>query len=65
MLFGIQILGSARRHARGVALALGLTAWLGFAILGLTGCGQKGPLYLPAPAELPSTAQSVPTPAAR
>ena len=44
MLFGPQILGSARRHTRVVALALA-------AALGAAGCGQKGPLYLPAPAD--------------
>ncbi|MDP3520876.1 MAG: lipoprotein [Hydrogenophaga sp.] len=44
MLFGTQILGFHRHHARVVALAL-------LAGLGLSGCGQKGPLYLPAPAD--------------
>lgn len=52
MLFGTQILGLVRRHARGVAFV----PLLVLAGLGLQGCGQKGPLYLPAPAESPSSA---------
>ena len=52
MLFGTQILGLPRRRARVVALAL-------LAGLGLSGCGQKGPLYLPAPAD--QTAPKIPT----
>lgn len=47
MLFGIQILGPVRRHARVVAMVL-------VAAIGAAGCGQKGPLYLPAPADQPA-----------
>ena len=53
MLFSNQILGAARRHTRVVALVLA-------AALGAAGCGQKGPLYLPAPAEQASP--KTPTP---
>lgn len=50
MLFGIQILGLTRRRARVVALSLACLPGL----MALGGCGQKGPLYLPAPAEPPA-----------
>ena len=53
MLFSTQILGAARRHTRVVALVLAAT-------LGAAGCGQKGPLYLPAPADQASP--KTPTP---
>ncbi len=51
MLFSPQILGFCRRHARVVALVL-VGALAG--PLGLAGCGQKGPLYIPAPADQPA-----------
>jgi predicted small lipoprotein YifL len=53
MLFGTQILGPHRRPIRLVALVLA-------AALVAVGCGQKGPLYMPAPADQPSS--KTPTP---
>ena len=59
MLFGIQILGPVRRHARVVAMVL-------VAAIGAAGCGQKGPLYLPStqPDARPATPYPATLPAA-
>jgi len=53
MLFGTQILGLHRRPIRLVALVLAAT-------LSAAGCGQKGPLHMPTPADQPSS--KTPTP---
>jgi predicted small lipoprotein YifL len=53
MLFGTQILGPHRRPIRLVALVLAIA-------LSAVGCGQKGPLYMPAPAEQPSSKTTTP-----
>jgi len=60
--WGTAVLGLYKTTSRRVAwLACGLSLAAGT----LPGCGQKGPLYLPAPAvaaSAPSTASSSPTP---
>ena len=53
MLFASQILGRCSRPIRGVGIALALCG-----LLGLAGCGQKGPLYIPAPADNASPAKT-------
>ncbi len=53
MLFGTQILGAHRRPIRLVALALAAACLA-------VGCGQKGPLYMPAPADQPSPKTTTP-----
>jgi len=59
MVSSVQILGRSRNPA----FRHGLAAIVVGATL-LTGCGQKGPLYLPVPPRVPAAAPALSTPPA-